>query len=551
MSPADPQSSCPILEITSPQGQVTQFELNRSPLIIGRLAECNIQLDSPRVSRRHAQLTRAADGWIIRDLESRNHVRVNGQIVTQRKIEDCDEIEIGQFKLRILPAENELADNDSQTTDWSVDDTDATEFRMLMSSPAQRLNAAHLARVNALGQRLLEIPNGRQRLVEVCQALVGADMSCNSAVAVRIARSVEAQPQLLCPYQLRHGQTHMPGISRAVVEAVVAGQQPILAGGAVSSGLTVSFSEAERGVTAIMACPLHVDAAAADILYTTVPHDCGTLDWLALLALAGEQYKKAELQIEARQTSRNNAAIQGELQRARKIQMSLVPRNPTAAGLEVAIGFEPCLWIGGDYANVLSTPDGRVGLIVADVSGKGLSAAMVATGVHSVIDASISQGQSFAEMAEDLNRFLINSMDRQSHLTILAVLFDPRSGHLEYLNAGHPPIMIANRSGQVRDLNFGHNPPLGVLPTSPTIDNDKLEPGELLFMYTDGLTEMYDADGRMLGLAGVQSQIGALYAANADIPLSQLRDELSEHLDTLRGGSPVTDDRTFLLARRL
>jgi serine phosphatase RsbU (regulator of sigma subunit) len=422
---------------------------------------------------------------------------------------------------------------------------------MLLSSPAQRLNSAHLAKVNSLSRRLVEIPDGRQRMVEVCHALVGPDMHCNSAVVVRIARSWEAQPQLLCPYQLRKGEAQPPGISRAVVEAAVEEQQPILAGGAVSSGLTVNFSEAERGVTAIIACPLHIETAAADILYTTVPHECGTLDWLALVTLAGEQFKKAELQIEARKTSRDNLAIQHELKRARKIQMSLVPMNPTAAGLEVAIGFEPCLWIGGDYANVLSAPDGRVTMIVADVSGKGLPAAMVATGVHSVVDASISQDKSLLEMAEDLNRFLIESMDRQSHLTVLAVRFDPNTGQTEYLNAGHPPIMVCNIDGEVRELNFGHNPPLGVLPTSPTIDSDVLQPGELLFLYTDGLTEMYDVDGKMLGIAGVRSRVGGLYCENAEIPLAQLRDKLSSQLDEIRGPLPATDDRTFLLARRL
>ena len=190
-------------------------------------------------------------------------------------------------------------------------------------------------------------------------------------------------------------------------------------------------------------------------------------------------------------------------------------------------------------------------LIVADVSGKGLPAAMVATGVHSVVDASISQDKSLLEMAEDLNRFLINSMDRQSHLTALAVRFDPRTGQTEYLNAGHPPIMVCNRDGDVRELNFGHNPPLGVLPTSPTIDTDALGAGELLFLYTDGLTEMYDADGKMLGIAGVKMRIGELYAANAELPLAQLRDKLSSQLDEIRGPSPATDDRTFLLARRL
>lgn len=336
-----------------------RFDLTRSSLVLGRLADCDIQLDNQRVSRRHAELVCDESGnWRIRDLASRNHTRVNGEIVTEKMIAESDLIEIGQFKLRILLPEKECAENDSRTTDWSVDDTDATEFRMLMSSPAQRLNSAHLAKVNSLSRRLVEIADGRERLEEVCQALVGPDMNCNSAVVVRIARSGEAQPLLLCSYRLRKGETQPPGISRAVVEAAVVEQQPVLAGGAVSSGLTVNFSEAERGVTAIIACPLRVESAVADILYTTVPHECGTLDWLALVTLAGEQYKKAELQIEARRTTQDNAAIQHELKRARKIQMSLVPLNPTAAGLEVAIGFEPCLWIGGDYANVLSIRTG-------------------------------------------------------------------------------------------------------------------------------------------------------------------------------------------------
>jgi serine phosphatase RsbU (regulator of sigma subunit) len=90
-----------------------------------------------------------------------------------------------------------------------------------------------------------------------------------------------------------------------------------------------------------------------------------------------------------------------------------------------------------------------------------------------------------------------------------------------------------------------------VLPTSPSIDTELLHPHELLFLYTDGLTEMYDADEKMLGLAGVKTLIGALHSAHAELPLAQLRDKLSQRLDEIRGSSPVTDDRTFLLARRL
>lgn len=542
-----------VLEVISPQGKSTRYELTTSRLVIGRLPESDIQFDTQRVSRRHAELVRNEAGqWVIRDLASRNGTRINGQPITEQVLGKDDTIEIGRFQLRILWAAEDQAPQDSaQTTLWSMDDPDATDFRTLSSAPAPRLNASHLAKVNAMNQRLLDISDSRQRLIELCQTLIAPDMSCDCAVALRIVRGAGAPPQLLCPHQLRAGRPQPPGISRAVVEAVIVDQQPLVAGGAISSGLTVNFSEAERGVTAIIACPLHIEPASADILYATVPHDCGTLDWLALVALAAEQYKKAELQIEARKTTQDNAAIRNELKRARKIQMSLVPRNPTAPGLEIAIGFEPCLWIGGDYANVLPAPDERVFLIVADVSGKGLPAAMIATGVHSIVDASVSGGLSLSELAQGLNRFLIESMDRQSYLTVLAVLFDPRTGRAQCLNAGHPPMFIINRTGELRELTWGHNPPLGVLATSPLIDFAELHRGELLFMYTDGLSEMYDSDGKMLRVAGVKSHITALYAADPDLPLAALRDKLSQTLDQIRGASPVTDDRTFLLARRL
>ncbi len=321
MSDVPTDSSPLVLEVISPLGQSTRYDLTTSPLGIGRLPEADIQLDSSRVSRKHAQLVRDDLGaWIIRDLASRNGTRVNGEPVTEHVIGQDDVIEIGQFQLRLLwPAAEQSPEEDLQTTLWSIEDPDATDFHTLSSSPAPRLNAAHLAKVNALNQHLLELSDPRERLIEVCRTLVGPDMSCNSAVVLRTSRSGATQsPQLLCPHQLREGYPQPPGISRSVVEAAVADQQPIVAGGAISSGLTVNFSDAERGVTAIIACPLHIDPASADILYATVPHDCGTLDWLALVALAAEQFKKAELQIEARKTTQDNAALQHELKKAQE-----------------------------------------------------------------------------------------------------------------------------------------------------------------------------------------------------------------------------------------
>src|SRR3984957_16451035 len=230
MSDVPTDSSPLVLEVISPLGQSTRHDLTTSPLGIGRLPEADIQLDSSRVSRKHAQLVRDDLGaWIIRDLASRNGTRVNGEPVTEHVIGQDDVIEIGQFQLRLLwPAAEQSPEEDLQTTLWSIEDPDATDFYTLSSSPAPRLNAAHLAKVNALNQHLLELSDPRERLIEVCRTLVGPDMSCNSAVVLRTSRSGATQsPQLLCPHQLREGYPQPPGISRSVVEAAVADQQPI------------------------------------------------------------------------------------------------------------------------------------------------------------------------------------------------------------------------------------------------------------------------------------------------------------------------------------
>ena len=167
-----PESSPPlILEIITPPGQTARRELAVSPAVIGRLPDCDIQLDSQRVSRRHAELVcDDAGGWMIRDLDSRNHTRVNGEIVAERPLEEGDLIEIGQFQLRVLRPKQEPEGDDLRTTAWSAEEPQATEFRTLSSSPAQRLNVSHLAKVNALSKRLLEIPDGPRRMQELCRA---------------------------------------------------------------------------------------------------------------------------------------------------------------------------------------------------------------------------------------------------------------------------------------------------------------------------------------------------------------------------------------------
>ena len=536
------------LEIIDPSGQSDTHPVGEGPIVIGRSSEAHVQLESVRVSRRHAELSRSTDGgWIIRDLGSRNGTRVNGQPISEHTLAKGDRIEIGGFVLRLRG----LRETDPQTTGWDLTGGDTTEFTMLRKATQPRLDAHHLQLVSGLGQQLLEIPEARQRMDQICQTLIDGQMRCDSAVILRMDRTTgSVLPQLLCSFAQRDATHAAPRIMRAAVEAAVANGQPVLVGGVISSGLTVEFDKQERGVTALIVCPIRQDEKQADLLYVTLPHECGTVDWLALVALVVEQYKKAELQIESRHHQADNAMMQHELQKARRIQMSLVPHHPTAAGMEIALGFEPCLWVGGDYVNVLTAPDGRVLLVIADVSGKGPPAAMVATGVHGVVHSEIRAGTSLSELARRLNETLLETLDLQCFVTMFLVLFDPKKGTGECVNAGHLPILIAAPDGKVTSHRCGHNPPLGIMPMSAEIESIELQPGQLMVLFTDGLSEMTDRSGKMLGVEGVEALVGRLYAADPRGSLDDLGKRLNTMLDELRGTPTATDDRTFLLARR-
>jgi sigma-B regulation protein RsbU (phosphoserine phosphatase) len=536
------------LELSTRGGPAVRLDLRGDRLTIGRAPEADIPLDSTKVSRQHAELQKSPDGhWTVHDLNSRNGTRVNGRPVNEQVLQHGDRIHIGDFEFRFrsrsapLPAGAEIGN-----TMWSTHGGSTTVFTTLMESPATRLKQSHLAFVSGLSAKLVDITDAQERMTQLCRALVESEVRCDEATVLRVDRNdPQTPPEMLCPLQLRSTAGQSAGtsapteISRAIVEAAISNEQPILAGG-----------DHEAQGRACIVCPLQVETNHADILYVLVPREHGTVDWLALVALAAEQFKKAQLQIEARQTVQASAELHHDLKKAQQMQMSLVPKNPAVPGLEVSIGFEPCRWIGGDYANVVSGPDGKVLLAVADASGKGLAAAMIASGVHSIVHSAIRAGSNLEDMVQRLNQYLLESMDRQSFVTFIGVMLDPRTGDAVCINAGHPPMLVVDPDGNVTEMPFGHNPPLGVLPMAVQLDAASLEPGQLILLYTDGLSELRDNCGKMLGLDGISSRISKLYAADPNAPLKQLCEKLNQSLDEIRGNCPSTDDRTFLMARR-
>jgi phosphoserine phosphatase RsbU/P len=199
---------------------------------------------------------------------------------------------------------------------------------------------------------------------------------------------------------------------------------------------------------------------------------------------------------------------------------------------------------------VISTSDGRSLLIVADVCGKGMGAALLSASLHSAFRVAVRSAMPLPDLMRHLNEHLVQMLASQSFVTMVCILIDPKTGQLECVNAGHPPAMLLRFDGEVRMLQCAENFPMGVQNDLLTCQNESIQPGEMLVMFTDGLIDLADANGQRLGSEAFKERVKELYQAHHTESATNLGAKLTEILDSLEGSQMAQDDRTFLLARR-
>lgn len=525
--------------------------------VVGRLPGLPLSLDHDTVSRKHAEVFCDPFGrWWIRDLGSTNGTMVNGERVNERVLHPGDKVGVGDFRLRFhLGTMTEMKATAPSLED-TLDGTAAPSWmRTLRELEPPHISATQLSLLMALSRRLLTTENPHERLEALCELLVSKEFHGTVSLVVRLE---PGQPTRILsgPKRPPEAPEEPPYVSRTVLrnaaeknEAVLGSNLPQVATGNVAEvELTIS---AEIVPLATIAVPVRRgDNDVVDILYANLPPHFGRPDWLALFALVGETFSQAEAAWEARRHAQEHAAIERELETARLIQQALVNKSPTYAGLEVAIGFEPCRWVGGDYVDSVTLADGRILCTVADVCGKGLQAALVTFSIHTMIRAMADYDLSVAEILERLNRHLCDYLPEDSFVTMISCAIDPRTGATEYVNAGHLPAFIFDELGNARKLGSAENPALGLTQCSFTTQTDRVSPGEVIFLYTDGLTELRNSAREMLGEDRLRDRFSAVYKKNRSNPIHGSAEALAAALDEFRGDELIEDDRAFLLARR-
>jgi sigma-B regulation protein RsbU (phosphoserine phosphatase) len=243
---------------------------------------------------------------------------------------------------------------------------------------------------------------------------------------------------------------------------------------------------------------------------------------------------------------RDKEAIERQLQTAQEVQEQLLPRTtPRLSDLELHGKCVPARAVGGDYFDFLPVAPGRVGVVVADVSGKGVPAALLVAGIQASVRTLSHAETCPSELQSRVNGILYRTSSSSRYATLLSGFYDTDSKLFKYCNAGHhPPLRV--RGGQVSALESDAGFPIGMFEAaSYKVNQSRLESGDLLAMYTDGLVETPNAAEEEFS----EERLGRLLCEHSALPLEHISAAILQELATWRGDLEAHDDATLVLAR--
>ena len=550
MSTASEQAARPpaALLVLNPSGQRSRVVLEPVPFMIGRHADNNLVLRDNRVSRSHARITAANGIYVLEDLNSRHGTWINGERVARHTLRNSDRIDFGvresyQLTFTLEHGEiNRIMDQISSTShSAAMGSNNLAKLRSLVEvaralqnslSTQEVLTAVIDAALAVTGceRGFLLLRKEGELDVSVARDRDGRGLEADDLRVPRslIKRALQSRRDLLSMhFDPLSEQGARPEMSIAALELRSVVCVPLIH---VRSGLSEETRVAATIEDTIGLLYMDSRQLPADL-------SAGNRELLQTLAIeASTILENARLLEEERAKLR----IEDELKIAREIQQGLLPASlPTSGWFRAAGSSIPSTQVGGDYFDVRHISPDLWGAVVADVSGKGVSSALLA---------SLLQG-SFLMAAGDivtilgrLNDFLLERTRGEKYATIFCSTLDS-SGVLKYVNAGHPAPFLVSADGRMRKLHTS-GMPVGMIEGAPfQMVEAQLAPGDKIVIYSDGLTEAENADGVFFDT----ERLRVTLRENAALDAVGLHTALLAAVDHFTEGGAIRDDITALV----
>ncbi len=542
------------LEVVSPDGSRHFVRIAETPFLIGRSGDTakHLQLKDPRISRQCAALVLEEGRYYLEDRGQRHGIFVNGEPVTRCILEDQDVISFGVENFYELIFRSSLLDT-------SIPDL-LSRIESISSSEAppgglHKLNL--LLEATALLHSRLPLEAVLATMLDHAVAITDADRGflleaqSSGPLHVRLARGRGGTR--LAPTEAAPSQTAL----RQAVDQ----QESIITEDLAQAGGNLQAAESiiAQRLRVVVVIPLYAmsrastsDSAAQNrrgdflgVVYldSRRPAAFSKLDRRILDALAVEA---ASILDNARlvERERERQRMEQEIGIARDIQQALLPRGfRDFPHLGVSAFNLPCLTVGGDYYDVFPMSDDRTAFIIADVSGKGLGAALLTTMLQGALTG-MRIGIEPALVIDHINQFLCEHVELARYATMFFGIVD-LDGQLDFINAGHPsPILV--RRGEVDEPFAEGSYPVGLMPGTKYVKvHAKLRPGDTLVLFSDGVTEAMDPDQNMYGCPRLREVLTDLHEATLD----HLQKTVLDSIETFTRGAEQADDITLLLIR--
>lgn len=519
-----------------------QVTLPAENITLGRASDCTIPIKDRFLSRRHAEILIDHGTWFVRDCGSVNGTTLNGvKLVETALLRPGDRITLGDSEV--------VFHSDETTSQFIAIDTDshATNLAIPVDSEEKERSSERTQILTTLALEFLADRPMSELFDFILDRVVFLLRPTRAAIALLSDDRVTFGNVKL--RRLDPTESNDLTISRTLLREVVDGRKVV---SYFDTDSNEKFARAQsiiaQRIRSAVCAPLLVADAVLGVLYIDYTSARGVVveDDVRLLAQIARFAAVTLERTRLREEAFAKAKIDEELRTAYKIQSRLLPDTlPVIEGYSFAGANRPCKTVSGDYYDVVVRPDGRIYFVIADVSGKGITAALVMSSVATAFAIFTRSDPTPADLLRDINATLAPKTAPSKFVTMVAGVLDPSTGEVAFANAGHVPPLVVSKGGveAMRSTDIV----VGILPNAQYRNQSlTLHPGDSLVLFTDGVTEAENIAEEQLGLDPISEMLLSMHCSDAAAILDKIDIRVHEYI----GDVPAGDDVTMLAVTR-
>lgn len=545
------------LRITDRFGVEKTHPISKPVFTIGRKPVNDLQLIFGNVSRQHCEIAYETGDYYLVDKGSTTGTFLNGKRIERSPLRHLDVISLGggdECQIKFVESTSSVVAASAPAARAETRPAD-TRANVAASEELQKL--ARYVEVHQAFKFSLDPDDVLCLIVDAAVETTGAERGLlmlrngDGELEFKVARDRER----------RHIQSDHFSLSQSVVdEAFRRGRTVILNDAGDESAFVAGASVMNLSLRTVICVPMRrfrmserMDATLISapevigIIYVDSHSVTGALSRtsLAILeSLAFEASKSLE-NVRLMHEEQEKQRLEREFTLAREVQVELLPNSFCQPDyFEVAAHSVPCRYVGGDFYDLTMLEDGRAVITLADVSGKGIAAALLASMAQGVVQAQINLGLPLAEIIGSLNRVVVQKSSANRFITLFCAILD-REGHLVYVNAGHNPPILARSGAPVETLGTG-SLMVGAFDFAEYRATEvQLREGDVLVAFSDGVTEAANAAGEMFG----DERLERLVETSVGLSAEQIKNRIVEEVLAFTRGLPQGDDITLVAVK--